>query len=109
MDETVCMVRMLERISKFYWDESCGQCTPCREGTGWLFKMVSAIEHGHGTQKDVDDLKRTSRQMMGSTICALSDAAAMPVLGFLQKFPQEFDALLKKPEGARAVPAGVSL
>ncbi len=89
------LVKVLERTAEFYWDESCGQCTPCREGTGWLFKMVKALDHGEGTRKDIDDLKRTAKQMMGTTICALSDAAAMPVLGFLQKFPEDFEALLK--------------
>jgi NADH-quinone oxidoreductase subunit F len=90
------LIRILERTAEFYWDESCGQCTPCREGTGWLYKMVSGIEHGKGSRKDIDDLKRTSKQMMGTTICALSDAAAMPVLGFLEKFPADFEALLKE-------------
>lgn len=93
--EHYCLVRLLETISEFYWDESCGQCTPCREGTGWLAKMVKAIEEGHGGRPDIDNLKRTAGNMMGATICALSDAAAMPVAGFLEKFPQEFDAHIK--------------
>jgi NADH-quinone oxidoreductase subunit F len=90
------LIKILERTAEFYWDESCGQCTPCREGTGWLFKLVDGIMHGRGTARDIDDLKKTAKNMMGATICALSDAAAMPVLGFLNKFPQEFEAYLKQ-------------
>ncbi len=89
------LMRIFERISEFYWDESCGQCTPCREGTGWLYKTIRAMEHGKGMTRDIDDLKRTAKSMMGVTICALSDAAAMPVLGFLNKFPDEFQHLVK--------------
>jgi NADH-quinone oxidoreductase subunit F len=92
------LIKILERLSEFYWDESCGQCTPCREGTGWLYKMIKNIDHGHGTKADIDNLNKTAKQMMGTTICALSDAAAMPVIGFLKKFPQEFESLLKKSE-----------
>jgi len=91
--------KILERITEFYWDESCGQCTPCREGTGWLFKIARALEHGQGKARDLGDLTRTARTMMGSTICALSDAAAMPVLGFLQKFPEDFERLANGAEG----------
>lgn len=90
--EHYCLLKVLDRLSEFYWDESCGQCTPCREGTGWLHKILSAIEHGKGNLTDLDDLKKTAGAMMGSTICALSDAAAMPVMGFLKKFPDEFQA-----------------
>lgn len=90
--EHYCLLKVLDRLSEFYWDESCGQCTPCREGTGWLYKMMAAIEHGKGNLTDLDDLKKTATAMMGTTICALSDAAAMPVLGFLKKFPDEFQA-----------------
>ena len=90
--EHYCLLKILERLSEFYWDESCGQCTPCREGTGWLYKIIEELEHGHGKTSDLDDLRATSKNMMGTTICALSDAAAMPIIGFLQKFPQEFEA-----------------
>ena len=90
--EHYCLLKILERLSEFYWDESCGQCTPCREGTGWLYKLIEDIEHGHGKSSDLDDLRATTKNMMGTTICALSDAAAMPIVGFLQKFPQEFEA-----------------
>ncbi len=93
--EHMCLLKILERISEFYWDESCGQCTPCREGTGWLYKMVGSIEHGKAHPRILDDLKKTAQAMMGSTICALSDAAALPVAGFLNKFPEEFDRHLE--------------
>jgi NADH-quinone oxidoreductase subunit F len=93
--ESYCLIKILERLAEFYWDESCGQCTPCREGTGWLFKTIEKIEHGKGLQIDLDDLKKTSKQMMGTTICALADAAAMPILGFMQKFPEEFESHIK--------------
>lgn len=90
MDETVCMVRMLQRISHFYMDESCGQCTPCREGTGWLYRLVHKIEHGHGTLEDIETLKRAAKNIEGRTICAFGEAAAWPVGGFLKHFYDEF-------------------
>ncbi len=92
--EHFSLVKLLERLSEFYWDESCGQCTPCREGTGWLHKMIASIEHRTADKRVFDDLKKTAGSMMGTTICALSDAAAMPVLGFLKKFPKEFEDYL---------------
>ena len=90
MDEDTCMVKTLERISRFYYSESCGQCTPCREGTGWLYRMVSRIENAQGRQEDMDRLLDVANNMGGSTICALADAAAMPVQGFLKHFSDEF-------------------
>ena len=90
MDETTCMVKALERLSYFYHEESCGQCTPCREGTNWLYKIIHRIEHGQGRQDDIDLLKSVTVNMMGRTICALGDAAAMPVQGFLKHFCDEF-------------------
>lgn len=93
------LINILERIAEFYWDESCGQCTPCREGTGWLYKLVDKMLHGKGAMVDIDNMKRTAKNMMGVTICALADAAAMPVLGFLNKFPEEFQSYLNKREG----------
>lgn len=90
MDETTCMVKALARISHFYYEESCGQCTPCREGTGWLARVVHRIEHGQGTQEDLDRLAQTASQIEGHTICALGDAAAMPVRSFIKHFRQEF-------------------
>lgn len=90
MDETTCMVKMLARISEFYMDESCGQCTPCREGTGWLARLVHRIEHGQGRMADIDALERVAANIAGRTICALGDAAAMPVQGMLKHFKAEF-------------------
>lgn len=90
MDETTCMVRALARLSHFYYEESCGQCTPCREGTGWLARVVHRIEHGHGRQEDLDMLDDVANKIMGRTICALGDAAAMPVASFIKHFRDEF-------------------
>lgn len=91
MDETVCMVKALERLSYFYHEESCGQCTPCREGTGWLYRMMHRIEHGHGRPEDIDMLNNVSDNISGRTICALGDAAAMPVKSFVKHFRHEFE------------------
>ncbi|MFM9968335.1 MAG: NADH-quinone oxidoreductase subunit NuoF [Burkholderiales bacterium] len=90
MDETTCMVRALERLSYFYHEESCGQCTPCREGTGWLYRMVHRIETGKGRMEDLDALLNVSDNIAGRTICALGDAAAMPVKSFIKHFRDEF-------------------
>jgi NADH-quinone oxidoreductase subunit F len=89
-DESTCMVRALARISKFYAEESCGQCTPCREGTSWMEGIIEKIEHGHGTAADVAKLEQVAGNIAGQTICALGDAAAMPVQSFLKKFKHEF-------------------
>lgn len=90
MDETVCMVKVLARLSHFYCEESCGQCTPCREGTAWLAQIVHRIEHGQGKPQDLDLLTDICSQIRGRTICALGDAAAMPVEGFLKHYRDEF-------------------
>jgi NADH-quinone oxidoreductase subunit F len=90
MDETTCMVRMLERISRFYYSESCGQCTPCREGTGWLYRVIKRIENGDGEQEDLDKLIDVANKIEGRTICALGDAAAWPVQSFVKRFRDEF-------------------
>ena len=90
MDESTCMVKALERLSYFYFEESCGQCTPCREGTGWLYRVVHRIEHGKGRQDDLDLLNSVTANIMGRTICALGDAAAMPVQSFVKHFGDEF-------------------
>ena len=91
MDETRCMVRCLERLSYFYYEESCGQCTPCREGTGWLYRVVHRIEHGQGRPEDLDLLNSVADNIQGRTICALGDAAAMPVRAFIKHFRSEFE------------------
>jgi len=90
MDETRCMVKSLLRLSYFYFEESCGQCTPCREGTGWLYRMVHRIENGQGRPEDLDVLDSVAQNIMGRTICALGDAAAMPVRSFVKHFRDEF-------------------
>ena len=95
MDDTRCMVKSLQRLSAFYMHESCGQCTPCREGTGWLSRMVDRIETGQGRPSDMDLLDNVAENIMGRTICALGDAAAMPVRGMLKHFRPEFEHHIK--------------
>ena len=90
MDESTCMVGALPRLSHFYYEESCGHCTPCREGTGWLAKVMHRIEHGQGVQEDLDLLNDVAHRIGGRTICALGDAAAMPVMSFLKHYREEF-------------------
>lgn len=91
MDETRCMVKSLLRLSYFYYEESCGQCTPCREGTGWLYRMVHRIENGQGRPEDIDMLNSVADGIQGRTICALGDAAAMPVRAMIKHFRSEFE------------------
>ncbi|MEF3192677.1 MAG: SLBB domain-containing protein, partial [Halothiobacillaceae bacterium] len=91
MDDTTCMVKALRRISRFYYSESCGQCTPCREGTGWLYRMLTRIVEGKGTLEDLHRLDDVASKIEGRTICALGDAAAMPVRSFLKHFRPEFE------------------
>ncbi len=91
MDDSRCMVKSLQRLSYFYMHESCGQCTPCREGTGWLWRMVDRIENGQGRESDLAILDNVAENIMGRTICALGDAAAMPVRGMIKHFRHEFE------------------
>jgi NADH-quinone oxidoreductase subunit F len=91
MDETTCMVKACTRISRFYHMESCGQCTPCREGTGWMHRVLQRIVDGHGKQQDLELLKSAAGQIEGHTICAFGEAAAWPVQGFLRQFWNEFE------------------
>ena len=91
MDDSTCMVEALTRLSHFYYDESCGQCTPCREGTGWLYRVLKRIMDGNGKAEDIDLLMGVQDKIMGNTICALGDAAAMPVESFLRNFKEEFE------------------
>jgi NADH-quinone oxidoreductase subunit F len=91
MDETRCMVKSLQRLSYFYMHESCGQCTPCREGTGWLSRMVDRVENGQGRISDMDLLDSVADNIQGRTICALGDAAAMPVRAMIKHFRHEFE------------------
>ncbi|MDL2284786.1 NADH-quinone oxidoreductase subunit NuoF [Oxalobacter sp. OttesenSCG-928-P03] len=91
LNETRCMVAALLRLSAFFYDESCGQCTPCREGTGWMYRIIQRIEHGQGRPEDIDLLDSVAGNIQGRTICALGDAAAMPVRSFLKHFREEFE------------------
>ena len=91
MNEDICMVKALERLAYFYHEESCGQCTPCREGTGWLYRVIHRIEHGQGRPDDLDLLNSVGNNMAGRTICALADAAVFPVRSFTKHFRHEFE------------------
>ena len=91
LDDSRCMVKSLQRLSAFYMHESCGQCTPCREGTGWLWRIVDRLENGQGKATDMDLLDSVAENIMGRTICALGDASAMPVRGMLKHFRPEFE------------------
>ena len=91
MDDTTCMVKVCQRLSRFYYMESCGQCTPCREGTGWMYRVLTRILDGKATIEDVNMLKTAADQIEGHTICAFGEAAAWPVQGLLAKFWDEFE------------------
>ena len=101
MDETTCMVSVLRRISRFYYAESCGQCTPCREGTGWLYRVLTRITQGKGRQADLDMLVDVANKIEGHTICALGDAAAWPVQSFMKHFRHEFEYMIE--HGGRSI------
>jgi NADH-quinone oxidoreductase subunit F len=98
MDEDTDIVKQVRRMVQFYAHESCGQCTPCREGTAWMTKVLLRIEEGRGTEEDLDTLLEMSRQMTGTTICVLSDSAAAPVVSSIQKFRDEYLALIRRGE-----------
>ena len=95
MDESTCMVQTLRRLSYFFYEESCGQCTPCREGTGWVYRIIDRIFKGQATIADLDLLADVSTKISGRTICALGDAAATPVLSFIKHFKDEFENFIK--------------
>jgi NADH-quinone oxidoreductase subunit F len=103
MDETTCMVRVLERISRFYMAESCGQCTPCREGTGWMNRLIKRILAGQGRREELNLLVDVANRIEGHTICALGDAAAWPVQSFLKHFRHEFEYMID--HGGRSIVA----
>jgi NADH-quinone oxidoreductase subunit F len=96
LDDTVCIVQSTYVLSEFYHDESCGQCTPCREGTGWMEKILHRIEHGEGRPGDVDLILHMGTNILGRTICPLGDAAVMPVESAIRKFREEFDYHLRE-------------
>lgn len=91
LDETTCMVRTLSTLANFYAHESCGQCTPCREGSGWTAKILRRLEAGKGTAADIECLQNAGKYLQGMTICPLADALGMPVASYLEKFPEEFE------------------
>jgi len=94
MDETTCMVRVLERISRFYMAESCGQCTPCREGTGWMNRMLKRMLGGHSSREELGLLLDVANHIEGHTICAFGDASAWPVQSFLKHYRHEFEYMI---------------
>ena len=104
MDETTCMVSVLERLARFYMSESCGQCTPCREGTGWLNRMLKRILAGQGHMDDLNLLVDVANRIEGHTICALGDAAAWPVQSFIKHFRHEFEYMIQN--GGRSIVDG---
>jgi NADH-quinone oxidoreductase subunit F len=101
MDETTCMVSVLQRLARFYMSESCGQCTPCREGTGWLDRMLRRILAGQGRREDIGLLVEVANRIEGHTICALGDAAAWPVQSFVKHYRHEFEYMVD--HGGRSI------
>lgn len=95
MDEDTDLVKVLARITKFYYHESCGQCTPCREGTGWALKILRRICRGEGRLEDLDLLVDIANNIEGNTVCALGDAAAWPIKFTVQRFRSEFEEYIK--------------
>ncbi len=110
MDETTCMVRALESAARFFADESCGQCSPCREGTGWVHRILRRIVAGRGGVQDLNDLLAIAGDMEGNTICVFADAAAWPVQSYIKKFRHEFEEYIRTGRSAaqkEAVPCPV--
>jgi NADH-quinone oxidoreductase subunit F len=99
LDENVCMVKVLTRLAKFYHEESCGQCSPCREGTGWIARCLERILDGNGKIEDLDNLIRIATNIEGNTICGLGDAASWPVQSYLKKFRKEFENFIRYKKG----------
>ena len=98
MDDTADIVKQVRRMAYFYAHESCGQCTPCREGTAWATQILERIEEGRGTEEDLDTLLQISDQMTGTTICVLSDSLAAPVKSSIEKFRDDYLALIRRGE-----------
>ncbi|KAB2833806.1 MAG: NADH-quinone oxidoreductase subunit F, partial [Caedimonadaceae bacterium] len=96
MDQSTDIIRAIARLSKFYMHESCGQCTPCREGTGWLWRVLTRFSEGQGSREEIDQLLEVTYQIEGHTICALVDAAAWPVQGLIRHFRTEIEKRLKQ-------------
>jgi NADH-quinone oxidoreductase subunit F len=111
MDETTCIVRAVERVAKFFFHESCGQCTPCREGSGWLYRIVQRIERGEGRMEDLDTLLDIGSRIEGRTICAFGDAEVAPVSSSIKHFRDEYEYHITHkrcmvPAGGRIAEAG---
>ena len=106
MDDSRSMVDCLANLSEFYAHESCGQCTPCREGSLWMAKGLHRLAHGDGRKQDAEYLSHIAQNIQGRTICAFGEAAAWPVLSFVKKFKDEFVARGEADEAAKAKPAG---
>lgn len=106
MDETTCMVNACTRIARFYYAESCGQCTPCREGTGWMYRLLQKIMAGQAKMSDIDLLESAAGQIEGHTICAFGEAAAWPVQGFLRHFRHEFEYFIEHGRSMVETPVG---
>jgi len=105
MDETTCMVEALDSAVRFFADESCGQCSPCREGTGWVHRIMRRITQGKGRLEDLDDLLAIAGNMEGKTICVFADAAAWPIQSYITKFRDEFEAYIRSGRRARSMEA----
>ena len=94
-DEDTDVVKLLHRITRFYVHESCGQCTPCREGTGWLYRILDRITNGNGKESDLELLVDVANRIEGNTICAFGDASAWPVQSFIEHYYEEFEYMVK--------------
>ncbi|MEQ8194042.1 MAG: NADH-quinone oxidoreductase subunit NuoF, partial [Rhodospirillales bacterium] len=105
MDKSVDIIKAISRLSRFYMHESCGQCTPCREGTGWLSRMMDRMVKGSATVEEIDLLEQVTRQIEGHTICALGDAAAWPVQGLIRHFRPEIEKRIAEYQAANATEA----
>ena len=101
MDDTTCMVKALTRLAHFYYDESCGQCTPCREGTGWMMRVMDRLVKGDAEPDEIDMLLDVTKQVEGHTICALGDAAAWPIQGLIRHFRDEIEDRIKHKRNGR--------
>jgi NADH-quinone oxidoreductase subunit F len=107
MDDRTNVVKAVRRMVEFYAHESCGQCSPCREGTEWLAKIMRRIEAGQGTERDLDKMLELGQTMTGTTICVLSDSAAVPIASSIQRFREDYLALMRPGSRKGAVPAAV--
>jgi NADH-quinone oxidoreductase subunit F len=102
MDKSTDVVRAISRISYFYKHESCGQCTPCREGTGWMWRVMERLREGNSSSEEIDMLHQVTKQVEGHTICALGDAAAWPIQGLIRHFRPELERRIAEKQGTLA-------